>query len=47
VPAADQANINVADVPYNRVLGETPLLNDQDIDAITAFLRTLTDSDFR
>jgi cytochrome c peroxidase len=36
-------NVNVKEVPYDRKLGERPRLNEQEIDAITAFLQTLTD----
>lgn len=37
------SNVNVKEVPYDRKLGEKPRLSDQEIDAIVAFLETLTD----
>jgi len=39
-------NVNVATMPYNRRKGMKPALEDADIDAIVAFLRTLTDAPF-
>lgn len=39
-------NVNVATMPYNRRKGKKPALDDADIDAIVAFLRTLTDAPF-
>jgi cytochrome c peroxidase len=39
-------NVNVATMPYNRRKGMQPALDDADIDAIVAFLRTLTDAPF-
>jgi cytochrome c peroxidase len=39
-------NVNVATMPYNRRKGMKPALDDADIDAIVAFLRTLTDAPF-
>jgi cytochrome c peroxidase len=44
VPAAYQGNVNVASLPYNRREGAKPALDDDDIDAIVAFLGTLTDA---
>jgi cytochrome c peroxidase len=44
LPARYRKNINVTSVPYNRRRGERPLLDDADIDAIVAFLQTLTDT---
>lgn len=41
-----QGNVNVATMPYNRRKGMKPALDDADIDAIVAFLRTLTDAPF-
>jgi len=41
-----QGNVNVATMPYNRRKGMKPALDDADIDAIVAFLRTLTDTPF-
>ena len=39
-------NVNVATMPYNRRKGMKPALDDADIDAIVAFLQTLTDAPF-
>ena len=36
-------NVNVKEVPYDRKPGETPRLDEEEIDAIVAFLQTLTD----
>jgi cytochrome c peroxidase len=41
-----RGNVNVATMPYNRRKGMQPALDDADIDAIVAFLRTLTDAPF-
>jgi hypothetical protein len=41
-----RGNVNVATMPYNRRKGMKPALDDGDIDAIVAFLRTLTDAPF-
>ncbi|TDX67449.1 cytochrome c peroxidase [Methylosinus sp. sav-2] len=43
LPAAYHDNVNVKEVPYDRKPGETPRLDESEIDAIAAFLRTLTD----
>jgi cytochrome c peroxidase len=43
VPQRYRANVNVASLPYNRAEGDKPALDDEDIDAIVAFLGTLTD----
>jgi len=43
LPAAAHDNVNVEEVPYDRKLGENPRLSDKEIDAIVAFLETLTD----
>lgn len=43
LPAIYHANVNTSEAPYDRKKGETPRLNDADIDAVTAFLKTLTD----
>ena len=40
---AQHENVNVKEVPYDRNPGEKPRLDDGEIDAIVAFLRTLTD----
>ena len=34
---------SVKEVPYDRRLGQRPRLSERDIDALVAFLRTLTD----
>ena len=36
--------LNVSSIPYNRREGDAPALNDREIDAIVAFLQTLTDA---
>ncbi|ARN83295.1 cytochrome-c peroxidase [Methylocystis bryophila] len=43
LPAKFRANVNVKEVPYDRKPGQKPRLSDEEIDAITAFLETLTD----
>jgi cytochrome c peroxidase len=43
LPAQYQTNVNTDEVPYDRKLGEQPRLNDDEIDAMVAFLNTLTD----
>jgi len=47
LPAKYRQNVNVDKAPYNRHEGEAPSLDDGDIDAIVAFLGTLTDTQFR
>lgn len=44
VPARYRANVNVTSSPYNRKAGDAPALTDAEIDAIVAFLQTLTDA---
>ena len=44
VPAQYRGNVNVMSFPYNRPRGAKPALDDEDIDAIVAFLGTLTDA---
>ena len=44
VPAKYRGSVNVSSIPYNRREGDTPALTDQEIDAIVAFLQTLTDA---
>lgn len=46
VPARYKANINTATLPYNRRRGMPSALTGDDIDAIVAFLQTLTDAPF-
>ncbi len=43
LPAEHRDRINTQEVPYDRGLGMAPRLDDADIDAIVAFLGTLTD----
>jgi cytochrome c peroxidase len=43
LPARFHGNVNTDEVPYDRKLGEQPRLTNDEIDAIVAFLRTLTD----
>jgi cytochrome c peroxidase len=47
VPAKWRGQVNVNSIPYNRRAGDTPALDDREIDAIVAFLRTLTDAAYR
>jgi cytochrome c peroxidase len=44
VPAQYRGNVNIASIPYNRREGDVPALSEQEIDAIVAFLRTLSDA---
>ncbi|MEO6023027.1 MAG: hypothetical protein ABIP64_07920 [Burkholderiales bacterium] len=43
VPPAYRANVNSSEKPYDRILGQAPALNEQEIDDVIAFLNTLTD----
>jgi len=43
LPGAYKNNANTEEVPYDRKSGEEPRLSDQDVDALVAFLNTLTD----
>lgn len=43
LPSWFHKNVNTNEVPYDRKAGEKPRLSDEEIDAITAFLETLTD----
>ncbi len=47
VPDAYRKNVNVLSLPYNRQVGDPPAIDDADIDAIVAFLQTLTDEPYR
>jgi cytochrome c peroxidase len=47
VPAKYLVNVNVASLPYNRREGAVPAFDDDDVDAIVAFLQTLTDAPYR
>ncbi len=43
LPGANKENANTEEVPYDRKPGQRPRLSDQDVDALVAFLKTLTD----
>lgn len=43
LPEAHRKNVNVDEPPYDRKPGEAPRLDDAEIDAVVAFLKTLTD----
>jgi cytochrome c peroxidase len=43
LPAKLHDNVNKVSTPLNRKPGTQPAINDEDIDALVAFLRTLTD----
>jgi cytochrome c peroxidase len=43
LPAELSGNVNTAEVPYDRLLGEAPRLTDAELDDLEAFLNTLTD----
>lgn len=43
LPAQHRANVNFDEVPYDRKLRQRPRLSDKEVDAIVAFLETLTD----
>lgn len=47
LPESYRANVNTDRAPYDRAAGEAPRLDDGEIDAIVAFLRTLTDAEYR
>jgi cytochrome c peroxidase len=47
LPKQYRQNVNVDKAPYNRREGEKPALDDSEIDAVVAFLETLTDSQVR
>jgi cytochrome c peroxidase len=47
VPAKYRGRVNVTLPPYDRKPGEAPALNDHEIDAVVAFLETLTDAPYR
>ncbi len=47
VPDRYRSNVNTLSFPYNRRQGDPPVLDDADIDAIVAFLQTLTDEPYR
>ena len=41
--AGYRGNVNTAEIPYNRAIGDTPALSPDEIDDVIAFLCTLTD----
>ena len=43
LPADYHGNVNTSEAPYDRKPGQKPRLSEKDIDAIVAFLETLTD----
>lgn len=43
LPSSDLQNVNATEVPHDRRPGEAPRLTDAEIDAVVAFLQTLTD----
>lgn len=43
LPERYRENVNTTEVPYDRKPGEPPRLDDAEIDAVVAFLKTLTD----
>ena len=43
LPAKYHVNVNVDEVPYGGKRGDKPVLSEQEIDDVVAFLRTLTD----
>ena len=45
LPLKYHSNVNRSEVPYGQKPGEQPRLNEQEIDDLLAFLRTLTDAD--
>jgi cytochrome c peroxidase len=46
-PDTYRRNVNTLSLPYNRREGDPPAMDDDDIDAIVAFLETLTDAPYR
>lgn len=44
LPVKYRENVNIYSMPYNRPLGAAPAMSEQDIDAVVAFLGTLTDA---
>ncbi len=47
VPEKYRHQVNINSIPYNRRPGDEPALTDEDVDAIVAFLGTLTDAAYR
>jgi hypothetical protein len=46
LPDRYRGNVNSTSFPYNRHEGAPPAMDDADIDAIVAFLETLTDAQY-
>jgi cytochrome c peroxidase len=47
LPAKYWSYVDTSPAPYDRREGETPALDDGDVDALVAFLETLTDKELR
>ena len=47
LPERYRHNVNVRQIPYDRKAGEEPRATDDEIDALVAFLKTLTDEPFK
>jgi len=47
VPEKYRDQVNINSIPYNRRPGDEPALTDEDVDALVAFLGTLTDAAYR
>ena len=47
VPDRYRPNVNTLSFPYNRREGDPPAMDEAEIDAIVAFLQTLTDEPYR
>lgn len=47
LPEDAKKNVDTAEVPYDRKQGKAPRLNDAEIEAVVAFLKTLTDRDLK
>jgi cytochrome c peroxidase len=45
LPVKYRANVNTADAPLNRGLGERPALDEHEIADLVAFLQALSDAD--
>jgi len=43
LPAQYHANVDTADAPFDRKLGDKPAMSDADIEDIIAFMKTLSD----
>jgi len=47
LPSVYDTNVNVGAIPFDRKPGQPPRLDDDDVDALVAFLNTLTDKGMR